>query len=119
MGFSGSVNGTTKKPGFSDFTCSFKTSKFQATTAYFWKIVKMKKSLEFLFIVFYYMYLYFAVISYADVYSIALLVNLLTSCICLFIVIQCTFIMIVNVFIPGPYWKPTFVEWATLVKYCE
>ena len=19
----------------------------------------------------------------------------------------------------GPYWKPTFVEWATLVKYCE
>ena len=36
-----------------------------------------------------------------------------------FIVIQCTFIMIVNVFMPGPYWKPTFVEWATLVKYCE
>ena len=63
-----------------------------------------------------YMYLY---LSYADVYSIGLLVNLLTSCICLFIVIQCTFIMIVNVFIPGPYWKPTFVEWATLVKYCE
>ena len=45
--------------------------------------------------------------------------DLLTSCICLFIVIQCTFIMIVNVFIPGPYWKPTFVAWATLVKYCE
>ena len=50
-----------------------------------------------------YMYLYFAVISYADVYSIGLLVNLLTLCICLFIVIQCTFIMIVNCFYPrGP-----------------
>ena len=22
-------------------------------------------------------------------------------------------------FIPGPHWKPTFVEWATLVKYHE
>ena len=24
-----------------------------------------------------------------------------------------------SVFNPGPHWKPTFVVWATLVKYCE
>ena len=31
------------------------------------------------------------------------------------IVVLCMY----SVFNPGPHWKPTFVVWATLVKYCE
>ena len=30
------------------------------------------------------------------------------------IVVLCMY----SVFNPGPHWKPTFVVWATLVKYC-